>query len=37
MYKRQELLIPAIKDCILDVDTEQGTMTVHLLEGLMDL
>ena len=33
----KELLLPAIKDCILNVDTEQGTMTVHLLEGLMDL
>ena len=37
MKNGRELLIPAIKDCILDVDTEQGTMTVHLLEGLMDL
>ena len=37
MKNGRELLIPAIKDCILDVDTEPGTMTVHLLEGLMDL
>ena len=28
------LLIPAIKDCILDVDVENGTMKVHLLAGL---
>ena len=27
-------LIPAIKDCILDVDVENGMMKVHLLAGL---
>lgn len=32
--EKKELLIPAIKDCILQVDLEQGVMTVHLLEGL---
>ena len=30
----KELLIPAIKDCILKVDLKAGVMTVHLLEGL---
>lgn len=29
-----EILIPAIKDCILNVDVENNTMTVRLLEGL---
>ena len=29
-----EVLVPAIKDCIKAVDVEQGTMTIHLLEGL---
>lgn len=29
-----ELLIPAIKECILSVDMEAGNMLVHLLEGL---
>lgn len=29
-----EVLIPAIRDCILDVDVEAGKMQVHLLEGL---
>ena len=29
-----DLLIPAIKDCILDVDVENGTMKVLLLAGL---
>ena len=32
----EELLIPAIKDCILKVDIEQGQMLVHLLPGLRD-
>ena len=33
----KDLLIPAIKDCILEVDLENGTMKVHLLEGLKEL
>lgn len=33
----KELLLPAIKECILDVDLEEGRMTVHVLDGLMDL
>lgn len=32
----RELLIPAIKDCILDVDLEEEVMTVHVLPGLFD-
>lgn len=32
-----ELLIPAIKDCILKVDLEAGIMQVHLLAGLREL
>jgi 16S rRNA processing protein RimM len=31
-----DLLIPAIKECILDVDMETGIMTVHLLPGLRE-
>ena len=31
------VLIPAIKECILDVDVENPVMRVHLLEGLLDL
>lgn len=31
-----ELLIPAIRQCILEVDTEKGEMKVHLLEGLLE-
>lgn len=30
-----EVLVPAIKQCILDVDVEQGKMQIHLLEGLV--
>lgn len=34
---QKALYIPAIKECILDVDVEAGVMKVHLLEGLLDL
>lgn len=30
----EELLLPAIKQCILDVDVESMLMKVHVLEGL---
>ena len=33
--KYGELLLPAIHDCILDVDIENNIMTVHLLDGLV--
>ncbi len=32
----RELLLPAIKQCILGVDIEAGTIRVHILEGLLD-
>ena len=28
-------VLPAIKECILDVDIETNTMTVHLMKGLL--
>lgn len=31
-----EVLIPAIKDCILEVDVEEGRMVIHLMPGLID-
>ncbi len=31
-----EILLPAIRDCILDVDVEGGKMHVHILPGLLD-
>ena len=30
----KEVLVPAIKDCIKEVDVEQNKMTIHLLKGL---
>ena len=33
----QEVLIPAIRDCVLNVDLEAGIMTLHLLDGLLDI
>jgi len=32
----KEVLVPAIKDCILKVEPEEGRMEIHLLPGLMD-
>ena len=32
----REVLVPAIKDCILDVDIRAGFMKIHILEGLLD-
>jgi 16S rRNA processing protein RimM len=37
MTDGKSLLLPAIKQCILNVDVENGTMQVHVLEGLLDL
>ena len=33
----KEYLFPAIKQCILDVNLETQTMTVHIMDGLLDL
>lgn len=33
----KEILFPAIRQCVLDVDTEARKMTVHVMEGLLDL
>ena len=33
----KEVLLPAIKECILEVDLEKGEMRVHVMEGLLDL
>ncbi len=32
-----ELLLPAIHECIRDVDVANGRMQVHLLDGLLDV
>ena len=33
----KEYLFPAIKQCILKVDLDAGEMTVHIMDGLLDL
>ena len=33
----KELLIPAIKECILNVDVEERAMRIHVMDGLLDL
>lgn len=35
MKNGEEVLIPAIKDCILDVKIEEQKMIIHLLDGLL--
>lgn len=36
MQDGRELLLPAIKQCVLQVDMDSRIMKVHILEGLMD-
>lgn len=36
MTDGRELLLPAIRQCVLEVDVEAGFMRVHILEGLLD-
>lgn len=36
MTDGKELLLPAIKQCVLEVDIEAGFMKIHILEGLLD-
>ena len=31
------LLLPAIKECILEVDVPEGMMKIHILDGLLDI
>lgn len=33
----EDILLPAIKDCVLEVDVKEKKMRVHLLEGLREL
>ena len=30
-----EVLIPAIKQCVLDIDVEANKMVIHLMKGLV--
>lgn len=34
---KKELLLPAIPECILDIDFKEGRMKIHMMEGLGDL
>ncbi len=34
-HEGKEILLPAIRECILSVDIENDTMTVHLMDGLI--
>lgn len=36
MTDGREVLIPAIKECILQVDIEAGKIKVHMLDGLLE-
>ena len=36
MTDGRDLLVPAIKECILKVDVENGFMQIHILDGLLD-
>ena len=36
MTDGRELLLPAIKQCVLEVDVPEGRMKVHVLEGLLE-
>ncbi|MDK2965560.1 ribosome maturation factor RimM [Lacrimispora sp.] len=36
MADGREVLLPAIKECVLNVDLEKGTITVHMMDGLLD-
>ena len=37
MADRKKVLLPAIKQCILKVDLDEGKVLVHILDGLLDL
>lgn len=32
----KEVLLPAIRECVLKVDMEEKTVTVHIMDGLLD-
>lgn len=34
---KKEYMIPAIQDCVKDVDLETNRMTIHVIPGLLDL
>lgn len=36
MEDGKEVLLPVIKDCVLDIDAVAGKITVHIMKGLLD-
>lgn len=32
----KEVMLPAIKECVLQIDMEKGVITVHIMDGLLD-
>lgn len=36
MTDGKELLLPAIKQCVLEVNVEEGFVRVHIMDGLLD-
>ena len=36
MANGKDALFPAIDECVLNVDLNEGTVTVHIMEGLLD-
>jgi 16S rRNA processing protein RimM len=35
--KKNEILLPVTKECVLDVDVDKKEVLVHLLPGLLDI
>ncbi|HBA50992.1 MAG TPA: 16S rRNA processing protein RimM [Lachnospiraceae bacterium] len=36
LHDGREFLLPAIRQCVLEVDVENGFIRIHILEGLLD-
>ena len=36
MEDGKEVLLPAIRECIKNVDLQKGEITVHVMKGLLD-
>lgn len=36
LHDGREFLLPAIRQCVLEVDVESGFIRIHILEGLLD-
>lgn len=35
-HEGKEVLLPAIPDCVKDIDTEEKKIVVHIMPGLLD-